>query len=238
MCVVALALAVHPDWPVILVGNRDEYHARPAAPLHEWTDGSAIIAGQDLQAGGTWMGVHPPTGRMVVVTNVRGGLPDPTKASRGALVTQLLSGTGPYATIGADPDSTPAMLDDFNAFNLIMVSGGTGHILTNRPTPDIRPIHSGIFALANEPASAPCPRADTLRSRLAHCVANASDPQHLLNDLMDCDPPALFLTGDIYGTRASTLFLQNRAGEIFMTERQYEAGGRPHGTTALLSQIG
>lgn len=238
MCVVALALAVHPDWPIILIGNRDEYHARPAAPIQEWTDGSGIFAGQDLQAGGTWMGVHPLTGRMVVVTNVRDGLPDPAKASRGALVTQLLSGAGPYAAIGADPDGDAVALNDFNAFNLIMVGGGTGHILTNRPVPNIRPIHSGIFALANEPALAPCPRADRLRARLAHTVANASDPQLLLDDVMDRDPPALFLAGDTYGTRASTLILQNHMGEIFMIERRYEAGGRSNGTTALLSQIG
>ena len=75
MCVVALAHRVHPDWPLILIGNRDEFHARPAAPLHAWDDGSGIVAGQDLQAGGTWLGVQPAHRRIVVVTNVRGALP-------------------------------------------------------------------------------------------------------------------------------------------------------------------
>ena len=83
MCVVALALKAHPDWPLILIGNRDELHARPAAPLAEWGDGSGIVAGRDLQAGGTWLGVHRPSGRAVVVTNVRGAMPDPAKESRG-----------------------------------------------------------------------------------------------------------------------------------------------------------
>ena len=46
MCVVTLAHRVHPDWPLILIGNRDEFHARPAAPLAEWDDGSGIIAGR------------------------------------------------------------------------------------------------------------------------------------------------------------------------------------------------
>ena len=70
MCVVALARRVHPDWPLILIGNRDEFHARPAAALAEWDDDSGIVAGRDLQAGGTWLGVHRPSGRVVVVTNV------------------------------------------------------------------------------------------------------------------------------------------------------------------------
>ena len=87
MCVVALAYRVHPDWPIILIGNRDEFHARPAAPLHAWDDGSGIVAGRDLQAGGTWLGVHTQSGRAVVVTNVRGAMPDPAKDSRGAIVT-------------------------------------------------------------------------------------------------------------------------------------------------------
>src|SRR3546814_18639218 len=60
MCVVALAHRVHPDWPLILIGNRDEFHARAAAPLHEWADGSGIVAGRDLQAGATWLGVQRP----------------------------------------------------------------------------------------------------------------------------------------------------------------------------------
>jgi len=94
MCVVALAWQVHPDWPLILIGNRDEFHARAAAPLAAWSDGSGIVAGRDLQAGGTWLGVHAPSGRAVVVTNVRGAMPDPTKESRGALVTDMLRVSG------------------------------------------------------------------------------------------------------------------------------------------------
>src|SRR3546814_3292147 len=46
MCVVALAWQVHPDWPLILIGNRDEFHDRPSAPLGAWDDGSGIDAGR------------------------------------------------------------------------------------------------------------------------------------------------------------------------------------------------
>src|SRR3546814_9394951 len=98
MCVVALAWQVHPDWPLILIGNRDEFHDRPSAPLGPWDDGSGIVAGRDLQAGGTWMGLHAPSGRVVVVTNVRGEMPDPARASRGALVVDLLRGTDRKST--------------------------------------------------------------------------------------------------------------------------------------------
>jgi len=232
MCVVALAHRVHPDWPLILIGNRDEFHARAAAPLHIWDGGSGLVAGRDLQAGGTWLGVHAPSGRAVVVTNVRGAMPDPEKESRGALVSDLLRGTGRFADPAADD------LSRFNAFNLFAVDGASARLLTNRPMPLIKPLDPGVHALANEPVDAPCPRAERLRAALGAVVAAASDPEGLLDTLMAEDEPALFLRGDVYGTRASTLVTVAADGQVRMTERRYEKGGRPIGTTALEFRIG
>lgn len=232
MCVVALAHQAHPDWPLILIGNRDELHARPAAALAEWDDGSGIVAGRDLQAGGTWLGVHRPSGRAVVVTNVRGAMPDPAKESRGALVVDMLRGEGRFA------DPAAGDLPRFNAFNLSAVGGGKTRLLTNRPVPLIMPLEPGVHALANEPVDAPCPRAERLRLALAATVAVGGDPGGLLDTLMAEDDPALFLRGDIYGTRASTLVAVSAEGDVRMVERRYEKGGRPAGTTALEFRIG
>ena len=232
MCVVALAWQVHPRWPLILIGNRDEFHARAAAPLAAWNDGSGIVAGRDLQAGGTWFGVHRPSGRIVVVTNVRGALPDPTKESRGALVVDMLRGDGRFA----DPAETD--LDRFNAFNLFAVGQEGARLLTNRPMPAIATLAPGVHALANEPVDMPCPRAERLRAALATTVGTDADPEPLLDTLMGEDGPALFLRGEIYGTRASTLVAVGTDGIVRMTERRYEAGGRPIGTTALQFHIG
>lgn len=232
MCVVAIAWRANPDWPLILVGNRDEFHARAAAPLAEWEDGSGIVAGRDLQAGGTWLGVHRPSGRAVVVTNVRGAMPDPAKESRGALVVDLLRGEGRFAyPVAAD-------LPRFNAFNLFAAGDGTTRLLTNRPVPLIMPLNPGVHALANEPVDAPCPRAERLRLALETTVGAGSDPEQLLDTLMAEDDPALFLRGDVYGTRASTLVAVSAKGDVRMTERRYEKGGRPTGTTALDFRIG
>lgn len=232
MCVVALAHQVHPDWPIILIGNRDEFHGRPAAPLAEWDDGSGIVAGRDLQAGGTWMGVHRPSGRTVVVTNVRGAMPDPAKESRGALVVDMLRGEGRFA------DPTAEDLPRFNAFNLFAVGDGKTRLLTNRPVPLIMPLDAGVHALANEPIDAPCPRAERLRLALGATVAIGGDPEGLLDTLMAEGDPALFLRGDVYGTRASTLVAVSADGDVRMIERRYEKGGRPAGTTALIFRIG
>ncbi|OWQ96432.1 NRDE family protein [Sphingopyxis witflariensis] len=232
MCVVALAWHSHPDWPLILIGNRDEFHGRASAPLASWNDDSGIIAGRDLQAGGTWLGAHAPTGRVVVVTNVRGALPDPAKESRGALVVDMLRGDGRFA------DPAEADLDRFNAFNLFAVGGDEARLLTNRPTPQIAPLAPGVHALANEPTDTPCPRAERLRVALEAAIANRADPGAMLDLLTAEDDPALFLRGDVYGTRCTTLLAIAADGGAQMVERRYEAGGRPAGTTALKFSIG
>ena len=71
MCVLALAFRSHPGWPLVLAGNRDELHARPAAPLAHWQDAPEVLGGRDLEGGGTWLGVAE-AGRLAVVTNLRG----------------------------------------------------------------------------------------------------------------------------------------------------------------------
>jgi len=231
MCVVALAWRVHPDWPLILVGNRDEFHERPSAALAAWDDGSGIVAGRDLQAGGTWLGAHGPSGRVVVVTNVRGAMPDPAKESRGALVVDMLRGEGRFA----DPAATD--LDRFNAFNLFAVDG-EARLLTNRPGARILSLEPGVHALANEPIDRPCPRAERLRAALGAVVDAGIAPDGLLDTLSATSDPALFLRGEVYGTRCSTLIAVAADGTARVTERRYEAGGRPDGTTALDFAIG
>jgi len=232
MCVVALAHQVHPDWPLILIGNRDEFHGRPSAAFAAWDDGSGIVAGRDLQAGGTWLGVHAPSGRVVVVTNVRGAAPDPAKESRGALVVDMLRGDGRFA------DPAAADLDRFNAFNLFAIGEGGARLLTNRPEPLVASLAPGVHALANEPIDQPCPRAERLRAALETVVGAGSDPETLLDTLMAENDPALFLRGDVYGTRASTLVAVSAAGDVKMIERRYKKGGRPAGTTALTFRTG
>ena len=70
MCLVLFALGMHPRYPLIVASNRDEYHNRPAAPIHRWKDYPNIIAGRDLEQSGTWMGVTE-SGRWAIVTNFR-----------------------------------------------------------------------------------------------------------------------------------------------------------------------
>ena len=94
MCLIVLAWRAHPDHPLIVAANRDEFHARPAAAAAFWEDRPAILAGRDLQAKGTWMGVSRG-GRFAAVTNFRGATEPSAAHSRGALVSGFLEGELP-----------------------------------------------------------------------------------------------------------------------------------------------
>ncbi|NWK96668.1 hypothetical protein DM806_13560 [Sphingobium lactosutens] len=237
MCIMAMAWDTHPRWRLILIGNRDEYHARPAAPLARWTDRPGLIAGRDLQSGGTWLGVSE-AGRAAIVTNLRGyGRPQPDRASRGALVTDLLAGDGAHA------DVARAAFDDFNPFNLILVERDRAHFLTNRPEPWRTALTPGLYGLSNGTLDAPWPKTLALKaSLLAWLTEEAQDPARLLTALrleslpdagiapaIPSDAPdeaaasPIFIRNPLYGTRCSTIVAIDRDGQGRIIERRFDA---------------
>lgn len=230
MCILTLAWAVHPRWHLVLAGNRDERHARPAAALGRWTDRPSVIAGRDLQSGGTWLGVSDP-GRMVVVTNQRGhGAPHPDRASRGALVADMLAGDGLYA------DPTESMLNDFNIFTLIAVDGARARLLTNSPGPAIADLSPGIVGLSNGPFADPWPKTRQLNGMMADWIAaDRDDPMSLLAALRtdhvpdgtppDAEQSPIFIRDSAYGTRCSTIVAIDHRGAGMIAERRYDADG-------------
>src|ERR671923_435071 len=96
MCLIVLAWRLRPELPLIVAANRDEFHARPAAPAAFWEDRPGILAGRDLEARGTWMGISR-SGKFAAVTNYRGALEARAAESRGALVTRFLESEEPPA---------------------------------------------------------------------------------------------------------------------------------------------
>jgi uncharacterized protein with NRDE domain len=118
MCLIAMAWGVSPDYPLVIASNRDEFYARPTAPLAHWTTdaGQRITSGRDLQSGGTWMG-FAQSGRFAMLTNVRNPqapVPDPAR-SRGELVVAWLASTLGVAAWMAQRD-----LSAYAGFNLIV----------------------------------------------------------------------------------------------------------------------
>jgi uncharacterized protein with NRDE domain len=245
MCIAAFAWQAHPRWLLVAMGNRDEFHDRPAAPLAAWDEG--ILAGRDLQSGGTWLGVSH-AGRFALVTNLRGyGDPDPDRVSRGALVTDLLTHSGRYA----DPARAP--LQDFNPFNLILADRSEAHCLSNRPD-DIRStLAHGIYGLSNGTLDEPWPKTLQLKAALldwlnedgedfvplfaalrSETLSNVGVPPREPSDVpLEAPDTPSFIRNPVYGTRCSTVVAVNRAGIGTIIERRFTAESRADGETTL-----
>jgi uncharacterized protein with NRDE domain len=240
VCVLAFAWRAHPRWRWVLAGNRDEMHARPAEPLHRWPQAPEVLAGRDLQSGGTWLGISE-RGRLAVVTNLSGfGPPLAGRPSRGDLVKDYLLGAGPYAALSA------AQAAAFNPFNLIVADGERARLWRNRPTVKAEDLPSGVIGLSNGDADRPWPKTVQLTAAVEGWLGGASPPQVLLDRLGDDVPPpdaagmtergartGLFVRDSLYGTRCSTVAVLDADGRGLVIERRFDAEGVRTGQTEL-----
>ncbi len=238
MCVLSFGYNAHPDWRLVLAGNRDELHARPAAPLARWADHQEILAGKDLESGGTWLGVSE-RGIMAVVTNVHGGVKHAANRSRGLLVLEQLEG------LGLDTVEPAA----YNAFNLIVADAGGMAFLSNAGLAERRHLADGLYGLANADLDDPWPRTLQLKAGLQDWFdGGAKEPAQLLDLLAERElqqrflPPVgdpngaqspVFIRNEVYGTRCSTVVAVGHDGDGMMIERRYDANGAVSGETTL-----
>ena len=88
MCLILFALNAHPKYSLVLAANHDEFYPRPTAAAEFWTDAPELLAGKDLTAGGTWLGITKQ-GRFAAVTNYRDPSAPIGVKSRGRLTRQI-----------------------------------------------------------------------------------------------------------------------------------------------------
>ena len=244
MCLIVIGWRASADFPLLVAANRDEWRDRPARAAHWWEDHPQILAGRDLQAGGTWMGVTR-RGRFAAVTNFR----DPsdrrsTARSRGELVTQfLLSAAAPADFLAG----IAARAGDYNGFNLVVGDGASLWYFGSREG-NAREIEPGVHGLSNHVLDEPWPKVTRGRAAMERALA-AADPTPALFDLLgdrggvpDGDLPdtgvgiewerrlaSALITGADYGTRASTVVSLTAAGEVRFEERTRAADGGESG---------
>ena len=211
MCLIVLAWRARPDAPLIVAANRDEFHARPAAPAAFWKDEPQILAGRDLEAMGTWMGVAR-NGRFAAVTNYRGGRDANAAESRGVLVSRfLVNGLAPAEYVAS---LTPA---HYSGFNLLAADGKELWWCSNRDRVPRR-LEPGIYGLGNFLLDTPEvaePKAQFSR---------ALDPAPSLEPLFSVLAAAKIVAPE-YGTRCSTALITGGDGRIQFAERAFNASG-------------
>lgn len=203
MCLILVAWKVRPGVPLAIAANRDEFHGRPAARAGFWEDRPEILAGRDLQAGGTWMGVSRG-GRFAAVTNYRGGTEPGAAESRGSLVTKYLGGT--------EVAQLAERKSAYSGFNLLASDGDTLWWLSNRDS-EARQLPPGWYGLGNLLLDSPDVEPHKRRFR---------DSPFAVEPLFGVLAQAKIVDGR-YGTRCATVLLWGASPRF--AERAFDAGG-------------
>ncbi|MFZ4625753.1 MAG: NRDE family protein [Rhodoferax sp.] len=239
MCLIAWHWQPASPTPLLLLANRDEYYARPSRSL-QWWDDADILAGRDLQAGGTWLGISR-SGRLAALTNHRDpAVMRPNAPSRGELVSTFLQSDHSARTfLSALADCASR----YNPFNLLVFDGASLLGLESRHARIIKLV-PGVGAVSNADFQTPWPKLATLKSRLQALVAQGqpSDAEllallHNRHIAADADLPATgipmaieralsaaFITLPEYGTRACSI-VRIAANQIEFLEQVFDAGG-------------
>jgi uncharacterized protein with NRDE domain len=250
MCLLVLAWKAHPRYRLVVAANRDEYHDRPAAPLARWPAPADILAGRDLRAGGTWLGIDRQR-RFGVVTNFRDLARAPPEApSRGHLIPR-------YLADAIDAGDYLAALEreavDYGGFNLLLADSDSLWYASNRSAPFARALSPGVHGLSNERLDTPWPK--LLRVRRGFEVwlrgAGSAEGDQLFKLLADRTPAAAeevppsgalspqwervlsspFVLNEKYGTRCSTIVAIEPSGASFIAERRFDPAGTCLGET-------
>jgi uncharacterized protein with NRDE domain len=243
MCLILLAHRAHPDYPLVLAANRDEFYARPTAPAAYWEDAPHVLAGRDLTGGGTWLGITR-NGRWAALTNYRDPpTPRPGRPSRGALVGDFLRGD---ATSAAYIAAVAADAQRYDGFNLLVGDMSDAYYFGNRMPGDATPrrLEPGLYGLSNHLLDTAWPKVARGRRLLGELLdAGSPSPAALLDILYDTEIAPLhelpdtgvgaeleralsasFVATPSYGTRASTALIVDRAGNATFVERTFLPG--------------
>lgn len=243
MCLIAFSYRQHPDFPLILIANRDEFYARPSRPLDFWHDHDHILGGRDLEQGGSWLALDR-NGRLAAVTNHRDGRNRQTdKRSRGHLIRDYLASEQSAAEFGLRLQREGA---HYGGFNLLLGDRDGLHYLSNRGGGQRR-LKPGLYGLSNAHLDTPWPKLAALKQRLHHYLASQPHPHcdQLLPLLWHTEPAddhqlpdtgisyqwekllsSCFIRSEQYGTRASTALIQHRDGRVWVAEQNFSANGR------------
>jgi uncharacterized protein with NRDE domain len=247
VCLIACAWRADPRFELLLIANRDEYHARPTAPAAPLSDTPHVIGGRDLQAGGSWL-QFSTRGRLAAVTNLRHGVaPVNRPRSRGALVSAFVRGSTTVSEFTVPLVSTA---DEYGYFNLLLWDRLSLQLATNHPGFGSLGLGPGLHVLSNGPFNARWPKTERIRAGMRDWLdaAPADDGAFdasrlfaLLGDRSAALDEALpdtgiglererflapiFIAHPLYGTRCSTVLAMTADGRWWFEERRFGADG-------------
>ncbi len=239
MCLILFAYKMEQGYPLVLAANRDEFYSRPTRPAEFWPEHSDLLAGRDLQANGTWLGVTR-AGRFAAVTNFRDGSSQQLNSiSRGKLTLDFLTSTDSPQTFAR---SLLAQSQQYAGFSLLVGDLDNLVYLSNRADMPCLTLSPGLYGLSNHLINSPWPKVEKGKKLLARQLRspNHRQLQQLLQDEWRPDDKRLpnthidielermlspiFIRSEHYGTRACTSLIYSDDGHISFSELTVEKG--------------
>lgn len=241
MCLITFAYHQHPEYPLILVANRDEFYDRPTQDMNYWQDHPDILAGMDLEQKGTWLGVNK-AGKFTAVTNFReGGNKETDLKSRGHLTRHFLT---QQISAEAYLQELQTNGSQYGGFNLLLGDHNGLYYGSNKGA-EPRRLEPGIYGLSNAHLDTHWPKVlqakKLLQARLEDNDISIDALAGVLRSTLtakDKDLPrtgisyewekqlsSCFINVEGYGTRATTILLQNTKGVIQLAEFRFDQSG-------------
>jgi uncharacterized protein with NRDE domain len=244
MCLIVFAWQSHPQYPLVVAANRDEFHARPTAAANFWHDYPHILAGRDLEQGGTWLGISTH-GQFSALTNMRDPHAQQGTRSRGFLVRDFLTSTQSPEFFYRQLQSN---LHHYSPFNLLL--GDSKQLYYTNHLGNFEQLTPGVYALSNAGIDTPWPKAIHGKQALVNALYQPLNHETLFDVLADTNTAAdnelpdtgvglilermlsaRFIISSDYGTRCSTLVSQKNDGTVNFIERQFDPAGCATDTT-------
>ena len=240
MCLITFAYQSHPEFPLIIIANRDEFYERPTATVDFWDDAPNILAGKDLRMGGSWLGVSK-SGRFAAITNYRDpSRPESGQLSRGGIVKAYLNSNQSSA---AFIEELRGHKDLYGGLNVLLYDGEEFHHYNN-VFDEHQIVSPGVHSVSNATLNTPWPKVTfavkTLQTAIEHEALKTNQLISLLTNTEIAPDEALPDTGvgihleralsaafvklPNYGTRCSTAITFHKNGAIQLLERTYEQG--------------
>ncbi|MDW7691811.1 NRDE family protein [Flammeovirgaceae bacterium SG7u.111] len=238
MCLIIFAWDAHPEYKLVMVANRDEEYKRPTARASYWEDAPDILAGRDLESGGTWLGINRKTGKFAAVTNYREAFVERKDASsRGYLPLNYIMGSkGPAGYMRSLEDSRT----DYNGYNLLAGTPDGLYHYSNKGD-KVKALSPGIYGLSNKLLNTEWPKVERGKKKLEDVIFY-DDWSHgtLIKMMYDCHRPSddelpktgvsfklekalapMFIKTDKYGTCSTSVLTITHDGYVRFSERHY-----------------
>lgn len=241
MCLAVIASGCHPEFPLILIHNRDEYHSRPTQSM-QWHEQQKYLWGTDLKDKGTWLGINR-RGLFAFVTNYRDpALTKPSRISRGGIVPAILRpDTFHLHTIR---NLLVEFSSQMNPFNVIFGNSISVYYFNSLSKNLIR-LPAGYYGLSNSRLNTPWPKVSGSMNQIRSlCLKVQVNHETLTKSFQSLAPPdvsslpdtgiskelelmlsSVFIKNPAYGTRSTTSVLWNRLGSISCEELTWTSEG-------------